>query len=270
MMTWEKFEEECTDFLNKRFGEYADFIHRGGSDSTHSDILVETRTGRSFYIEAKYSPAQCGQFVLCQYDGRQSFSYSDFNINHINKYAKMIIGYMNKNYDIYRDVDTAGKDIDMPDGSSVFAGWIIQVYKEKGVEFIITNDYTILPIDLLGDYFEVSATYRIKKSGSSNVGISSLKRVKQYITSLKYTITKIRDDGDKLFVVSPQELHGEHFNIEGTEYMFSLRRNEYEIRKLSNTRNANVIFSIKKKNNIPGMPYEKFAAYLKSSWNIKK
>lgn len=62
MAIWEDFEVECTDYLNKRFGAYARFIHQGGADSTVPDILVETNSGHSFYIDAKHSPAQCGQF----------------------------------------------------------------------------------------------------------------------------------------------------------------------------------------------------------------
>jgi len=44
--------------------------------------------------------------------------------------------------------------------------------------------------------------------------------------------------------------------------MFSLRGNEYELRKLSNTYNANVIFSIKQKSS-RGLNDEDFIRYLK-------
>lgn len=58
MARWEGFEIQCTDYLNRRFGAYARFIHQGGADSTVPDILVETKGGKSFYIDAKHSPAQ--------------------------------------------------------------------------------------------------------------------------------------------------------------------------------------------------------------------
>lgn len=64
MTVWEEFEIQCTNYLNKRFGDYAEFIHQGGADSTVLDILVNTNSGHSFYIDTKHSPAQCGQFVL--------------------------------------------------------------------------------------------------------------------------------------------------------------------------------------------------------------
>ena len=262
MEQWEEFEIQCTNYLNKKFGTYAEFIHQGGSDSTIPDILVNTNSGNSFFIEAKHSPAQCGQFVLLPNLETKSFEYSTLNVNCINKYSKMIMEYMNKNFDEFREAGTAGKDIDMPDGSNIFANWIMQMYTAKGVELFITNNYTILPISSFSDYFEVSAKYRIKRSGSSNVGKSRIKLVTEYINSHNYSTTDFYTNGDKLFVSSTQQLHNQRFIIEGNEYMFSLRGEEYEIRKLSNTYNANVIFSIKYKL-VPGITNDEFIAYLK-------
>ena len=253
MAVWEDFEYKCTDYLNEKFGVYANFIHQGGSDSTVPDILVKTKSGDLFYIDAKHSPAQCGQFVLLPNLETGTFEYSRLNVNCINRYAEMIMDYMNNDFDAFREAGTAGKDIDMPNGSDIFANWIIQAYKDKGAEFFITNNYTILPIERFRDYFDVSAKYRIKRSGSGNVGKGRLNSVMDYIESHNYIITDTRIVGDKLFVVSPQQLHNHRFILRGIEYMFSIRGEEYEIRKLSNTYNANVIFSIKQKTSTPGM-----------------
>jgi hypothetical protein len=38
MADWEDFELQCTNYLNKKFGLYADFTHQGGADSTVPDI----------------------------------------------------------------------------------------------------------------------------------------------------------------------------------------------------------------------------------------
>ncbi|MDO4295964.1 MAG: hypothetical protein Q4D90_07385 [bacterium] len=263
MAVWEEFEVECTNFLNHQFCAYAKFIHQGGSDSTVPDILVKTKNGRSFYIDVKHSPAQCGQFVLLPDIKTQSFQYSPLNVNRKNKYAELIMEHMNKDFDAFREAGTAGKEINMPNGPTVFAAWIIQVYKEKGAEFFITNGYTILPINRFSDYFEVSAKYRIKRSGSSNVGKSRFNLVKKHIQSLDATITEIHTDGDKLFVTSPQQLHNKRFIFRGNEYMFSLRGDKYELRRLSNTYNANVIFSITQKTATSGITNEEFIRYLK-------
>lgn len=263
MAIWEEFEIQCTDFLNSRFGAYARFFHQGGENSTVSDILVETKSGNSFYIDVKHSPAQCGQFVLLPDLDTGTFKYSHLNVNRINRYTEMIMDYMNEDFNAFREAGTAGKDIDMPNGSDIFAAWIIQVYKDKGVEFFITNNYTILPVERFRKYFDITATYRIKRSGSGNVGKSRLKPVMDYILTHDYIITDSRVAGDKLFVISPQHLHDHRFIFHGIEYMFSLRGDEYELRKLSNTYNANVIFSIKHNATTSGMSEPEFIDYLK-------
>lgn len=264
MSVWEEFEIQCTNFLNSKFNAYATFTHQGGANSTVPDILVNTNNGKSFYIDAKHSPAQCGQFVLLPNLETGTFEYSHLNVNPINRYAKMIMNYMNNDFDAYREAGTAGKDIDMPNGSNIFAAWIIQAYRDKEVDFFITNNYTILPIEYFKEYFDVTAKYRIKRSGSGNVGKSRLKLVMDYISTHDYAITDFRIDRDKLFIVSPQKLHDHRFILRGTEYMFSLRGDEYELRKLSNTYNANVIFSIKRKNSTLGMSEIEFINYLKT------
>lgn len=119
MAIWEKFEIQCTDYLNRKFGTYARFIHQGGADSTVSDILVETKRGKSFYIDVKHSPAQCGQFVLLPDLETCTFKYSRQNVNPINRYAEIIIDYMNEDFDAFREAGTAGKDINMRNGEAV-------------------------------------------------------------------------------------------------------------------------------------------------------
>lgn len=261
MAIWEDFEVECTDYLKKAYGDYAKFTHKGGSDSTVPDIYVETEHG-SFYIDAKHSPAQCGQFVLLPDISTGTFQYSPQNVNRINTYAKKIMEHMNKSFDEFRDAGTAGKDIVMPGDQDIFADWIIEIYKEKGARFFITNNQTILPIERFKEYFEITAKYRIKRSGSSSVGKSRIPAVKDHITH-DYVVQDTRIDGDKLFVISREPYHNERFILHGYEYMFSLRDHEYEIRKLSNTYNANVIFSIKLKSGKRGMSPDEFISALK-------
>lgn len=257
MSTWEAFEIECTDYLNDTFHDYADFTHHGGSDSTVPDIHVTTKSGVSFYIDAKHSPAQCGQFVLLPDIATNTFRYSSQNVNRINAYASKIMDYMNHHFDAFREAGTSGKDILMSGKENVFSNWIIQAYKDKGVRFFITNNHTILPIERFQQYFEVSAKYRIKRSGSNSVGKSHIPMVRDYINNMDYVIRNSRTDNDKFFVISPENLHNQRFILRGYEYMFSLRDSEYELRKLSNTYNANVIFSITQKSQM-GLSKDEF------------
>ena len=262
MAIWQDFESSCTDFLNDTFGEYASFIQEGGSDSTIPDIKVITRRG-VFYIDVKHCPAQCGQFVLLPNIATGSFEYSPLNVNRINDSARRIMEYMNEDFDEFREAGTAGKDIDMINGSEIFADWIIQTYKNKGAEFFITNNYKIVRVDDFSECFNVSAKYRIKRSGSSSVGKSRISTISRYLKDEFDSITSIRAQGDKLFVNSTRNMHGIRFVYGGYEYMISQRDDAYEIRKLSNTYNANVIFSIQLKNNCTGLTEEEFIDYLK-------
>ena len=69
----------------------------------------------------------------------------------------------------------------MENDSLILANWIIQIYKDKGVKFFITNNYTILPVERFQDYFDISAKYRTKRSGSRNVGKKNVQLVMDYI-----------------------------------------------------------------------------------------
>ncbi len=265
MTVWEDFELKCTDYLNNKYGQYANFVHKGGVNSTVADILVNTHSGNKFYIDAKHTPAQCGQFVLIPNIKTSSFIYSSKNANPINDYAKAIINHMNNFFEKYKDAGASGKNIYFSNCEKVFSNWIVENYKAKNVRYFITNNFTVLPTENFADYFEVTAKYRIKRSGSSSLG---KKRVEKYALFLSnnmitnFKITKIRTDGNKLYVLSDSNLHNIRFNDGTYEYMFSARNSEYEVRKLSNTYNANVIFSITHKN-IFGISEDDFICGLK-------
>lgn len=259
----DNFEIACTERLIKLYSAYAKFVRKGGSDSTVPDIHVTTNSGQTFYIETKLCPAQCGQFVLLPDINTGTFTYSSGNDHRLNVYAQKIMDVMNKDFDAFREAGTAGKEIIMPNGQEVFSGWIKQAYKEKGARFFMKNDYSIFPVDRILEYFNISATYRIKRSGSANVGKTNIPVIKNYISSLDYTISAFHPDGTKLFIESPSQLHDNRFIYRGYEYMFSQRDNLYEIRKLSNTYNANVIFSVFDKGNHSGLSSAEFIAELK-------
>lgn len=248
MVNWEEFEVLCVEYLNKEFGDYAEFIHKGKSDSTIPDIQVITNNGKTFYMDVKHCPAQCGQFVLLPNISAGRFEYSALNATPINPYSKAIMEYMNADFEAFKEAGTSGKNIDIRNGSDIFANWIVSTYKNKGARYFITNDYTILPIEDFSDYFTVTAKYRIKRSGSSSVGKANMDPVLTYILSHDYGVTATRCAQDKLFVTADAYIHNCRFIFNGHEYMFSLRDGEYEVRKLSNTFNANVIFSIDLKN----------------------
>lgn len=257
MSTWEQFEIDCTNFLNEQCGEYAKFTHQGRSDSTVPDIKVETKKNKQFYIEAKHSPAQCGQFVLLPNVETRQFEYSRLNSTEINEFSQVIIDHMNNNFEEFKEAGTAGKNIDFYNCQNVFNSWIIKTYKDKGVKFFITNNNVILPIEEFEEYFNVSAKYRIKRSGSSSVGSGNIDKVTEYLKST-FSNIELKTTYDKIFINSNDDLHNKRFVIGRNEFMISKRENNFEVRKLSNTFNANVIFSIELKINKEGISIADF------------
>ena len=261
MAGWENFEEECTTYLQNAYGAYAKFRRMGGSDSTIPDILVSCPSG-DFYIEVKEASAQCGQFVLLPNIETRSFDYSTANKTALNHYSEQIIQHMNADFDAFRNAGTAGKDIVMNNDQDIFANWIIGTYIDKGARFVITENHTLFPIERFKEYFDIYAKYRIKRSGSGNVGKSRIPVVKNYLYSSDFIIKDIIEDSDKLFVVTPEHYHDRRFVLGDNEYMLSSRDNVYEVRKLSNTYNANVIFSIRLRGGAKGLSSQDFIAYL--------
>lgn len=160
-MSWKNFEEECTAYLNEKYG--TKFEQQGDSNSTISDILYRG-DGKTFYIEAKMPNAQCGQFVLLPDLKKSVFKYSPKNKTNENEYTRMIIDFMNINFYEFCNSGTTGSVINIQ--KSVFYNWIIKYYREKGVEFFITKDtedFLIFPIDQISKYFNVIAKYREKR-----------------------------------------------------------------------------------------------------------
>lgn len=238
MDNWKIFELDCTDYLNKKYGE--NFTHLGFSDSTVSDIKYENNS-KLFYIEAKMPSAQSGQFVLLPDYEKKEFVFSTRNKTKQNENTDFIIQYMNKNFERYANAGTTGEDIEID--QKIFNSWIVNAYKEKMVKFFITkgDNYIIFPIEKYGEYFSITAKYRIKKSGSSKVPKISQKDVLEKIKSMSIKF-KLLDDFE---IESSQDLNKMKFKVLDSDYMFSRKHdNVYRIRKLSNTRNANVIFSI--------------------------
>lgn len=238
MKNREKFELECTDYLNKSYGNF--FYHLGFSDSTISDIKFDNGQN-SFFIEVKMKSAQSGQFVLIPNFEKKQFEFSPRNKSQIDENVKIIINNMNKNFELYANSGTGGLEINLP--KNVFAGWITDTYQKRGVKFFITKgrDYIIFPISKYQDYFNISCKFRIKRSGSSNIP--------KYLQT--DALKKIKAEDPNCIVKKSFEIESfkdlDKFSFTIGENNFILREkspNLYRVRKLSNTKNANVIFNI--------------------------
>lgn len=248
MRPGEEFEIRCYEYLRHLYNVGNITFHReGGMDSTKSDIAVVKDGQTNFYIEAKDTSAQSGQFVLLPDQESKTFVFSPRNHSEPNKMTEIMVEYMNSDFDRFNNAGTAGEALDID--SSIFSEWIIKYYREKNVKYVISykNNYVVLPIRRFAAYFDILANYRIKKSGSGEPAKKDIPAVKQAIELLYPTVSFITQ-GKKLFASLSESISQDRFIIGKYTYYFSGQASgEYEIRRLSNTYNMNVIFSIQLK-----------------------
>ncbi len=246
MRPGEQFERCCYEYLKKFYKTRdTDFRHEGGMDSTKSDIAAIKNEKIDFYIEAKDTSAQSGQFVLLPDEERGVFVFSPRNHSEPNEMTDIIINYMNSDFQRFNNAGTAGQSLDIDMG--VFADWIIEYYKNKKVKYVISrdSDYVIFPIRKFEQYFNIIANYRIKKSGSGKPAKRDIPAVKQMIKE-HYATARFYQEEKKLFVDISEKINKDRFIMGNYTYYLSKQNSDnYEVRKLSNTYNMNVIFSIK-------------------------
>ena len=241
----EDFEIRCFEYLRKMYrSKTTDFNRKGGMDSTTSDIAVIKNGHVDYYIEAKDSAAQSGQFVLLPDESSKTFIFSPRNHSEQNEMTEIIIDYMNHDFDRFNAAGTSGESLDID--SSVFSDWIINHYSERNVKYFISykDNYVVFPIRRFASYFDVIANYRIKKSGSGHPAQKDIPSIKQLI-SKAYPSSVFTFDGKKLSVTITDSVMQNRF-VSGkyTYYLSQKNAITYEIRRLSNTYNMNVIFSI--------------------------
>ena len=236
------------DFSDSKYN----FEAEGGSDSTKSDILL-TKSGIAiFYIESKMKQAQCGQFVV--YQENSGFTNSTRN-RHLTSFAEEImIDKMNEKFASFANPGTAGKDLGLD--KSYYYDWIMSYYESKKVRYFIVekevgrknfsaDNFIIFPIQHFYKYFDATAKYRVKKSGSTSPSHNSIDEIEDIFKKNKISYSDLHFEDTKVFVSFPKK--SEKFQLEGINYDYQLNpqgNGKFEIRRLSNTRNANVIFSI--------------------------
>ncbi len=242
----ELFEIQCYEYLKKNYkSEETDFLHYGGMNSTKSDIAAVKNGKPVFYIEAKEALAQSGQFVLLPDEKREEFVFSSLNHSEPNEMTNIIIDYMNRHFKHFDNAGTAGQALEIDSG--VFSDWIVNYYKKKGVKYVISRneDYVILPIRRFKEYFEISAKYRIKKSGSGKPAKKDIPDIEALIKKY-YSAARFSQKDKKLFAWISEDINKDRFVLGRYTYFLSERDSgSYEVRRLSNTYNMNVIFSVK-------------------------
>lgn len=242
-MTWLEHEARCLLFLQNTYGHLGVvFEPLGGHNANETDIKVTLPNSTSFYVEVKMPESQSGQFVVL--DKNNSFIFSEQNHDHKNTLSKTIVDYMNSNYSQFVNPSTKGKNLQLP--QKMLDDWVISHYKNKNVRFLITENkyglFVISSISELGQNYSVSATYRVKGSGSSNPSIKNLTEIKNIVGDNLLNI--VRDKKKTTAIIAN---YPEKSKLAGTKYSYQFMRqtgNIYGVRQLSNTRNANVIFTV--------------------------
>lgn len=245
MKEWRKFESMCCDYLNATYGnDMVAFVVQGGSNSASSDIAFLLHGINVFNIEVKSPKAQSGQFVVFNNNGK--FVFSPRNKSDESE-AEMFLAYMTENYHKYAVATTTGVDINME--PSQYNDWIIEHYRKKNTSFVITrgiNDFVIFHIEKYGKYFDTTCTYRVKKSGSTDVPKKDVAEVKKKFGAYEHKW----ESGKKLYIKTQLDYSiNEVHTINGYDY--SIREKDSEgylyIRRLSKTANPNIIFSVQLK-----------------------
>lgn len=260
--SWLVFEEDCRDFLTSKFGGLGDFSLAGAQNSNVSDIKVTLPNGATFYIEVKENHAQCSQFVLIPDDTTQRFAYSTRNKLPMNPFTKRIIEYMNENYSVFSQAGKSGVRIDPLLAAS--AGHIRYQHMMKGVEFFMTkgDDYILLPVSLFAFYFDVIGMYRTKKSGSAPIPRKEEDPLNEYLREhCGFECQRVGQDFTAPLVES---MIKKEINIGGCRYAFADAGEQImRLRKLGNTENGTVIFTVHLKKSVEGLPLSYFESFMR-------
>lgn len=253
---WEKFEIDCCNKLNELYGQYATFIHLGGSDSTKPDILVRTNNNKEFYIDAKKLPAHSGQFVVS--DIGRAFIYSEQNKIDIvdNPCAAIILNELTINYDYYSKVSTKSIEIDLSHykrWNEIVEKWTYEKLKLNNVCFIVSNNNSgtdeiiLTPIESISD-FVFTPIIRKKRSGTKHCPKKYYQIIEKYLTdNYGINISDININNGRLFIPKNVLKPRYCFSIEvghNTAKDFIVAEDGKEIKMRSTTNNPTVLIEM--------------------------
>lgn len=253
--TWEELENRCYEYLKRIYGHNNSIEPYGKSDSTKADIKIKSSEGEEFFVEVKASNSQCCQFVLFPNEETEQFDFSKRNKVPKSTNCQRIISYMNGLYKNFCKVGRKGIPVQVD--STILYGLVNDFYTAKKVKFFMTEgkDIIIFPLEKLSDYFFIEAFYRRKTSGSSEPNeINNNTDIIHGLSeeNISGSVEYINIGGKKrCFLHSNENLNKRRMICE--EYTYQFKDNQYskkisknkanvfEVRRLSNTSNPNVI-----------------------------
>lgn len=252
---WEELENRCYEYLTRMYGSKNEIEPFGKSDSTKPDIKISTAKTTEFFIEVKSGDSQCCQFVLFPNEETRQFDFSKKNKIPLSANCQRIIAYMNNLYKTYYRVGKKGIPVNVD--TSILYSLVNDFYSSKNVRFFMTegNSFIIFPMDKFHEYFEIECFYRRKNSGSSEPNEkNNHSEILQGLTDEGISgSVEYKTVGKKLrcFIHTNAKLHKNRLVCEAYTYQFKdnsyskkiaqKKENVFEIRRLSNTSNPNVI-----------------------------
>lgn len=261
---WEELENRCYEYLKQLYGKYHLIEPYGKSDSIKADIKIESLKNEEFFIEVKASQSQCCQFVLFPNEETKKFDFSKANKVPLSKNCKRIIAYMNALYNKYHKVTKKGIPVNVD--TSILYGLVQNFYSVKNVNFFMTEgtDFIIFPSDSFSDYFTIKAFYRRKPSGSSEPNeLNNNSEILQGLNDDDISgIIEYRTIGNKIRCFFHSDNNLDKKKMICAHYTYQFKDNEYskmvsksknyvfEIRRLSNTNNPNVICQLSLKTTV--------------------
>ena len=260
MQNWQKLEIEISNYLRNLLGNNYLVENTGGSDSFKPDIIVSNKSEKSkVFIEVKSNIAQCGQFVVL--DENKTFLFSNENKT-LQSNANNIISFMNKHYSTFSQSSTSGIELNLK--KEIFYQWVKNFFIQKKVNFIATmigSKVVFFKPENIDEYYDISATYRVKKSGSRDLPLKYSfeelrKEVSDYLSSNKIDseIIKIQRESKKtrIFFSKTNNIKNLRIIVKGYSlFLNNITGDPFTLVKvLSNTANRNVIFSIYLKKNL--------------------
>jgi len=255
----DKFESKCARYLRKHFPGHK-FTLKGGNNRTMSDILVDD----TFYIECKMTEngnkkvgAQSTGFgiKLIEDGNNKFFECSETAAD--NEAASEIMSYINSNFDRFiKLVEPHSSKVMLDLDKSIFAKWISNYYKNKGVEFFITafnNEYAIFKNTArnLLKYFDIYAFARYYSNGSKNLPLTQRDEI---IAGLKKQcrVSSVKFNDMQSIVKINGLVENPYFDINDTTIYLSDKDqapNEYRVMKISGAGSPRILFSLYTKSN---------------------
>mgnify|MGYP001166257901 CR=1 FL=1 len=245
---WQEFELNVVKYLNEHYGnDFIKFIHQGYSDSTKPDISVVHNGQNLFNIECKYHKSQSSQFVVFENDEDKFFYFSPKNKSLEND-ALPIIKHLNANYEYYsKNINNIKGNTPVICKNNLMSDFIIKNMKNKA-SVIISSDFTnnfylkrpltISNVTDIAENYSISGIYRSKRSGTCSA-------IKKHLTNFKYKAEMVNG---RFYVYDPNKKLDDYQDNKTLFLSKDIVMNGYrEIRKISNTSNRNIIFSLELK-----------------------